>query len=224
MESLDPGSPDTDTPGIIRRSAAGSDDGLAQALTRCKGKLVRAADRMIRRLAIDEADLDAEGAVNLALFELRQTEDRDGTQAFKEDDAFFKRAWGTVRRVVLQQKRRSRSVKRGGVGRIGTTRSSSLDSRTQDSGAADVGFRRIEANLDQFVSHDAPIEDVVAAKLEFDALVQRLPDDLHRMVLIMHDQGFSIKEIARDLDLDRKTVARKRQNIERIYRESRSGS
>jgi DNA-directed RNA polymerase specialized sigma24 family protein len=224
MESLDPGSTETAAPSIIHRFAAGEDDGLTKALIRCKGGLVRAANRMIRRLGIDEADLDGEGAVNLAFFELRQTEDRNGAHAVSEDDAFFRLAWGTVRRVILQQKRRSRSVKRGGAGRLKTGRHAGQDMGATDPRPADGGFRRIEADLDQFVSQESPIEDVVDAKLEFDALVQRLPDDLHRKVLIMHDQGFSIKEIALDLDLDRKTIARKRETIERIYRKSKPGS
>ena len=50
------------------------------------------------------------------------------------------------------------------------------------------------------------------------------PDQRHRMVLVMHDQGFSINEIARNLGIDRKTVARKLDKVKQLYRNSKPSS
>ena len=54
------------TAAIVRRFVAGENDAAALYLARFKGTLLRAAERSIRRRRIDQADLDAEGAVDLA--------------------------------------------------------------------------------------------------------------------------------------------------------------
>ena len=177
--------------------------------------LHRAANRQLRRLRIDESDLDAEGAISLAFVELRSTDNK--LHAFREDNEFMKLACGAERRVILRQERRSRSVKRGGAGRSRTDSDRGQETGTKDDGPVDRGFRRINADLDQVRSRDATAEDVVVAKLAFQALVESLPDDLHRKILIMQDQGFNITEIADKLGLDRRTVGRKLDTIRRIY-------
>jgi DNA-directed RNA polymerase specialized sigma24 family protein len=221
MESLDQGLFKAKAvAAVIDPVAAPADEVLIGALTRCRGRLVCAANGLIRRLGIEEADLGGDGAVDLAFVSLRNSEFRDSHRTFREDDEFLKLVYGAVRRVILRQKKQSRSVKRGGEGRPGAVRSRRQDPDAEEVRAANAGFRRIETDLDELVSGEAPIEDVVAAKLDFEILLERLPDQRHRAVLVLHDQGFTINEIASKLGIDRKTVARKLNTAKQLYRSS----
>ena len=83
MESLDQGTPETQTAVITRPSAVGGDDDPIKALTRRRGRLISYADRLITRLKIDRNALDGEGAVDLALAELREREGRDRDHPFR---------------------------------------------------------------------------------------------------------------------------------------------
>ena len=79
------------------------------------------------------------------------------------------------------------------------------------------GFRRVAADLDRIASRESPVEDVVGARLDLEALA---PASMTgpAPILIMHHEGRSMKEIADILGLDRKTVARKMRQIAEIYR------
>ena len=222
MESLDQETPEKQSIPVAGRPDSGEADQLIHALTRFRGRLVRAGSQLIRWLGIDEADLDGESAVDLAFFELWQTEARCGDRAFWKEDAFTNRAWGMVRRVIFRQKQRSRSVRSGGEGRATSTRSSVRSPGAEKIGTVHRRPRRIIADLDQSVSRESPVEDVVDARLDLEALLQRLDDDVLRTVLIMRHQRSSITEIAEVLHLDRKTVARKLKKIAATYRKAKA--
>ncbi len=73
-------------------SAAGADNELIDALTRHRRGLLARAARLIRWLKVDEADLDAEGAVDLAFSMLCNTEVQGGDCAAGEKKDLLTRA------------------------------------------------------------------------------------------------------------------------------------
>ena len=139
-----------------------------------------------------------------------------GDNAAENQQDLVKRAWGAVRLVILQHKRRSRSVKRGGDGRDGEGSDPSRPCSRDTASAASRGFRRVEADLDRFASHEPAFEEVVDAKIDLEALAERIHHDRLRTILTMHHQGHSITEIAAALGLHRHTVARKMRQIAQI--------
>jgi DNA-directed RNA polymerase specialized sigma24 family protein len=66
------------------------------------------------------------------------------------------------------------------------------------------------------------VADAVIERIEFDALLEMLPDDVHREILKRHLDGSTVKEIAAILGVARDTVERKRKNIQRIYENSKA--
>ncbi len=72
MEYVEHGRPESERANVHRSSAAGGADELIQALTHYRRGLVRRASQLIRSLNVDEADLDAEGAVDLAFCALHR--------------------------------------------------------------------------------------------------------------------------------------------------------
>jgi len=210
--------PRIDTTALIRRFAAGEDNALDEYLVRYKGKLLRAANRSLRKLRIDEADLDVEGAVDMAFGKVCQLRDRCILDSIADSDKFLKLMITHMETVINDQKKRSEAAKRGGP--RGAKARWAKGRREDGAGAApvtDTGYHRTQVDLDQFVSREPPVQDVVVTELEFQALLERLPDDVHRTIFEMRRQDYSIEEIAHRLGLVRRTIERKLGNIEKIY-------
>jgi len=184
-----------DTTALIRRFADGDDGALAEYLDRYKGTLVRAANRALHKHRIDGADLDGEGAFDMAFGKVGQLRNRGILNSIADSDEFLKLMITLMETVINDQKKRSDAAKRGGP----------------------TGAHRAEVDLDQVISHDPPVDDVVVTDLVFQALLERLPDDVHRTIFRMRRQDYSIEEIAHRLGLVRRTIERKLDNIEQIY-------
>ena len=106
--------PRMETTALIRRFAAGDDDALAEYVVGYKGKLVRAANRSLRKLRIDEADLDVEGAVDMAFGEICQLRDHGTLDSMGDSNEFLKLMIQHTKWIINDQKKRSDAAKRGG--------------------------------------------------------------------------------------------------------------
>jgi len=207
-----------DTTALIHRFAAGEDDALAEYLVRYKGKILRAANRSLCKLSIDEADLDVEGAVDLAFGEVCQLRNRCILDSIADSDEFLKLMIQHTEWIINDQKKRSAAAKRGGL--RGANACWAKGRRHDEAAVAPVtvmGHHRTEVDLGEVVSREPPVEDVLVTDLEIQALLERLPDDVHRTILKMRFQRYSIEEIAHRLGVVRRTIERKLENIERIY-------
>ena len=103
-----------DTTGLIRQFAAGDDDALAEYLNRYKPKLIRGAKRGLRKLRIDEADLDIEGAVNLAFAQVGQLRGHGPLNSIRDSDEFLSLMVQHIEWIIYDQRKRSDAAKRGG--------------------------------------------------------------------------------------------------------------
>jgi DNA-directed RNA polymerase specialized sigma24 family protein len=211
MEPLDPELLDDETSTlIIRRFAAGDDDALAKYLSHNKGRFVRSADRLIRQLEIDEADLDGEGAVDLALSKLSQAGQRKMLASIKNSDDFARLMTTVLCRVISDQKKCSEASRRGGdrAARLGGN---------GVGGAAVPRFTRTEADLDSFQSPLPPAEDVFIAKNELRLLLERVGEPILRTIIKMRYEGFTRKEMAQSLGVSERTIQQKLANIRDIH-------
>ena len=169
---------------------------------------------MIRRSGIDECELDGEEAVDAAFFDLFRAWSRAGHTPLS-DEELAEWICRRAQRIVLEQRRRSRAIRRGGPGRVSRALNNGCTADANDTGDCPHGFQRVAVEFDQLAGREPSVEDAVDARLDFESLMERLADDRHRTVLAELQRGQPIEEIARGLDVSRRT-------LERMLKEIRS--
>jgi len=217
--------PRIDTTAIILRFVDGRDDALAEYMARYKGKFVRMADRLIRKLGIDPASLDGEGAVDLAFFELCQMRDRGRLDLIKGSEDFLKLMTVVLDRVIKDEKKRSNAAKRGGAGERPRADRAASEGKVQvgDDTRPAAGDHWTEIYLNELMYDQPLVEDMVFSKIEFEEFLDKLDDDVLRTICNMRCEGYSIKEIAGRLGVVGRTVERKLATIQMIYWELNPG-
>jgi RNA polymerase sigma factor (sigma-70 family) len=193
----------------------GLDDAIVESINPYRNRLIQRANRLLRNSIIDEADLDAEGTVDLAIFALCEL-GREGSISERHDAlALFKPGLQKVRWLIRNQSKRACAVKRNGA---------TLESRNQQAEATDartarpVGRYRVEHDLDQIISNDPAVEEVVIVRLDLETFLDHLPKRRHQTVVKMRFEGYSVEEIAERLSLSRRTVERTMRRIGKLYR------
>ena len=212
----------SDASSELNRPLDTSDDDTAMGhLVRRKRLLLRTATRAIRQLRIDRADLDAEGAVDLAFVELPRSFVQHPEHLIN-GDKFLKLMTVIIRRIVRDRMRRTGAYKR--TGPIGARAAEAETMGDNDVWAdRDPISRRRDLDLDQLVSPEPPVYDLIAAKLDLEAFLERLPDELHRAVFILRHQGHSVPAIARRLNVTRRTIERKLKDNRQVYQQWKPG-
>jgi DNA-directed RNA polymerase specialized sigma24 family protein len=214
MASFDPEQAGRQTRGPAQQPAP-EYDSLERLFERHRAHLVVVAAHKIRRLGVDQADIDADGALDLAFVELRDARDRGPAVTSGCGDEFLKLMTVIVDRILNDCKQRSGARKR--TGRVAGV----AGPEPGDAGAnnrAEAARRRTDIDLDQLASSQPPVDDEVAAKLDSESFLETLPDDHHRHILTLLREGQSIQDISVRLGLSRKTVERKLRYIRQTFR------
>jgi RNA polymerase sigma factor (sigma-70 family) len=180
-------------------------------------RFIRIAANLIRRLNVDEANLDGEGAVNLALSRVFARPKPACRATADGDEAMCRMIGLLLKHVVLDERDRERARKRGGTGLHPVQRHS--EAKCQ---AASAGCRRVAAELDGLTSSAASPEEIAVARDELDALVARL-GPVAREVLIMRCDALTEDEIADRLGVSRRTVQRHISHIRAVYSQLEGG-
>jgi hypothetical protein len=211
--------PRMDTTAIIRRFVAGEDDALAGYMSRYGGKLVRAANRLIRKLGTDPASLDGEGAVDMAFFELCQMGHRGRLKLVRDGEDVLKLMTVIVDRVIKDEKKHFDAAKRGGAGERPRGDRALSERKVEDRRGtrAAGGYFQSEVDLDQITSGEPLIVDVVLNKIDFETFLEKLPNESLRTICTMRHERYTIKEIACYLGVVRRTVERNLVRIQSIY-------
>jgi DNA-directed RNA polymerase specialized sigma24 family protein len=203
---------------IIRRMAAGQQEAYGLLWDRHNKRMVRVAHHLLRRLGLDEADLDAEDAANYALFEISQAASRGKLDATENIEQFWS-LYGTVlERTIYGSMDRQLTQKRGGSG-LHQDRTNQGDHGPTEDGAPSTkqAFHRVDAELDELPSRYAAPEARVLAQLEYEALIKKRTDPLSSKILALKLQNYTKAEIAERLNLTMWTVAEKLRDIRRAY-------
>jgi DNA-directed RNA polymerase specialized sigma24 family protein len=198
-------------------AAASAHDALLDFLVRYTGQLNCIAARMIARLGVDEAAIDAPGAVDLAYVRVRASLARNKHHSRGDDRKLLKLLRCALRSVIIDECRESECLRRGGAGRLAAESGSPPAAASSVVAQAGHGWRQVDADLDAVVSDEPSPEDLVAAADDFQAVYDRLPDEAHRTVLVMLSQKYTIQQVAASLGVDRKTVARKITFIKKCF-------
>jgi RNA polymerase sigma factor (sigma-70 family) len=203
---------------IVRRMAAGDVDALHDLWDRHAGKMLRAASKLIRRLKFDEADLDAAGAVDLALFTICLAANRGKLDSLRDSDDFWRYFARILKGVIKDANDRRMARRRGGPG----LRDLGDDPRGRQSAQParhppGRRIQRVDAGLDSFQSADPSTEDLVMAQDSYEAFAQRLESPLLRMILRYKFEEWTNIEIAAYLEISLSSVERKLVRIREKY-------
>jgi ECF sigma factor len=119
-----------------------------------------------------------------------------------------------VARAVLHARSRVRSIKRGGSG------GGEAPAGADGSPSSGPSLQRVAVDLDGLQAVGPAVEDLLIASMEVEHLTERLGDPELEQIVTMRLQGYTVREIAREIRQGRATVSRKLLQIRTIWRES----
>ena len=190
-----------------------------------KGSSSAHAVHLIRRHAIDRAASDSDDAVNTAFFYICRMRDRGRLDWIKGGEDFFRLMIFLIDRVIRDEKKRSNAVKRGGAGDSGRLDdvSGEPNGQVKDDTGESVGHQKADMDVDQLVCGQPNFADIAVAELTLEAFLETLPEETLRTILRLRVDGYSNKEIADRLGVNRKTVERKLEKIKSFYEDWNRG-
>jgi hypothetical protein len=211
--------PGLDAMAIIRRYVDGADDALGELIACYRARFLRTANGLLRKLGIDPASLDGDGAVDLAFNELFRIRDDPCLASIKDSEDLLKLMTVVLRGIVKDEKKHSDAIRRGGAGR------KAREDRAPGQGKARGGnntrpvgaYHRTEMDLDQLISDQPPVEDTVLINMELEEFLEKLGDVGLRAIFRLLRDEYSIREIAGLLRVSVTTVRRKQARIQSIY-------
>lgn len=181
-------------------------DGCATALERiCDRYYEQLAAVAGRRLQnVSGRVIDRHAVANEALYEFFDRAQRGGFEDVNNRSDLLPLLIRLTRDRVTDEIRRMTALKRGG----GQTRGNSIF-QSANSGA---GFDAFPSNFDTVSTRQILMEEVTR-------VLDMLPDETMRTILILRSEGYKNEEIARELDVSLATVERKRRRIRDILGE-----
>jgi DNA-directed RNA polymerase specialized sigma24 family protein len=207
-----------DTTAVFREFVAGETIALEILIDRFHGKMVEMANWYFRRLQMENAAYDGEGAVNLTLAKLFRRAQDGELQSIETGADFWKLFSGVLKSEIRETRDRDAARKRGGPGshergpgRVRGERHAPVAAMPRQ------GFRRSATPLESLDSRQPPLAELVLMMLEVEEFLQRIDDPTNRKIATMKLDGYTNREIARVLGLKKKTVERKLENIRTTY-------
>jgi len=179
----------------------------------CFEELANMARRLIRRCGL-QLEVGAEDVANSMLYELWMATAAGKTPELEPGGDSRKFARLLLARVVLQARRQTRSIKRGGSG--GVEGHGGGDGRP----ASGRSLHRVAVDLDGLQAVGPAVEDLVNASMEVEHLTERLGDPELVHIATMRLEEYTGREIAREIGQDHATVCRKIRRIRSIWQES----
>jgi DNA-directed RNA polymerase specialized sigma24 family protein len=126
-----------------------------------------------------------------------------------------------LRRIVMNEKKHSDTIRRGGAGRkprAGRARGEG-NARGGDSTRPVAAYHRTEMDLDDLISDQPLVEETVNSKIEYEDILEKANSEDLRTIFERRLEGYSIGELAGLLGVSVRTVERKLARIQRIYRD-----
>ncbi len=188
-----------------------NDDGFAVYYAAERPRLIKIAANLIRRVHIDQASLDAEGALDLAFAQLYARLHGGASTAGDGHEAMSRTLSVLLRHVILDESDRQRALKRGGRGLKARQGTEEPDSETTGKGS-----QRIDAGLDDVPLSQVPHDEIALGHDELNALLARL-EPIDCEILIMRCQNCSDGEIACTLGIAARTVRFRMARIRSAY-------
>jgi DNA-directed RNA polymerase specialized sigma24 family protein len=206
---------------IVNKIAAGDRIALEEFVHRYNRKMVRMADRYMRRLRTHLVTCDAEGAVNGTLAKLYRRAIDGELPCVESSIEFWKMFFSMLKDEIRGALDRDAATKRGGPG----ARRSRDQSRLGGNARAWREWSGLDyLPVDEVYTLLAPSRDLALIRLEIEEFLQHLDDPLTRRIAVLKLQSYTNGQIAELLELNERTIERKLVAIRRRFLEYEAGS
>ncbi len=203
---------DGDTPaGRTSPGEAMTIGGLAECY--CFEDLAKMARPLIRSHGL-QAEVGAEDVANAVLYDLCMATAAGTTPELEPGGDSRKLARVLLAREVLDARRRVRSIKRGGSGRV--EGHAGGDGRP----ASGRSLHRVAVDLDSLQAVGPAVEDFVIASMEEGRLIERLGNPVLKQIARMLVEERAVRDIAREIGQGAASIMRKIRQIRKIWRQS----
>ena len=179
----------------------------------CFEDLANIARPFIRRYGL-QPEVGAEDIANAVLYDLGEAAAAGTTPELEPGGDSRKLARVLLAREVLDARRRVRSIKRGGSGRV--------EGHAGDDGrpASGRSLQRVAVDLDSLQAVGPAVEDLVIASIEEERLNERLGDPVLKQVARMLVDERAVRDIAGEIGQGAASIMRKIRQIRKIWWQS----
>jgi RNA polymerase sigma factor (sigma-70 family) len=206
---------------IVNKIAAGDRIALEEFVHRYNRKMVRMADRYMRRLRTHLVTCDAEDAVNGTLAKLYRRAIDGELPCVESSVEFWKMFFSMLKDEIRGALDRDAATKRGGPG----ARRSRDQRRLGGNARAWGEWSGLDyLSVDEVYTLLAPSRDLALIRLEIEEFLQHLDDPLTRRIAVLKLQSYTNGQIAELLELNERTIERKLVAIRRRFLEYEAGS
>jgi RNA polymerase sigma factor (sigma-70 family) len=206
---------------IVNKIAAGDRMALDEFVQRYNWKMVRMADRYMRRLRRHLVTCHAEDAVNDTLVKLYRRAIDGELPCVESSIEFWKMFFSMLKDEIRGALDRDAATKRGGP----RARRSRDQSRLGSSAASrrGGGLSLDYLSVDEVYALLPPSRDLALIRLEIEEFLQHLDDPLTRKVAVLKLQSYTNGQIAELLEFNERTIERKLVAIRRRFLKYEAG-
>jgi RNA polymerase sigma factor (sigma-70 family) len=205
---------------IVNKIAAGDRIALEEFVHRYNWKMVRMADRYMRRLRTHLVTCDAEDAVNDTLATLYRRAVDGELPCVESSVGFWKMFFSMLKDEIRGALANDAAIKRGGPGAHRSRDQSRLGGnsrRWRD------GLSLDDLSADQVYSLLPRSQDLALIRLEIEEFLQHLDDPLTRRIAVLKGQSYTNEQIAELLELNERTIERKLAALRRRFLKYEAG-
>jgi RNA polymerase sigma factor (sigma-70 family) len=186
---------------------------LERLADECFGPMLKLARSLIRGFGL-RGVIDAESSANAALHELYEAASAGKLAEFDDSDGLRRYARRLITQRILDERRRLRTVKRGGSGRAPS------DTVGSEELVVNRGLVLADVDLESLQSRRISAEEHIIGMMEVEHLIDELGEPLLKKIARLRFEEYTDQEIAEKTGLARSSVHRKLQKIRAIWRES----
>jgi RNA polymerase sigma factor (sigma-70 family) len=210
---------------IVNKIAAGDRIALEEFVHRYNRKMVRMADRYMRRLRTHLVTCDAEDAVNGTLAKLYRRATDGELPCVESSTQFWKMFFSMLKVEIRGALDRDAATKRGGPG-VHRSRSQRrcCDAPNDSPRLPREGFRFDYLSVDEIYSLLPPRHDLALIQIEIEEFLQHLGDPITRRIATLKLESYTNEQIAELLDYNERTIERRLTFIRKRFLAYQKGS
>jgi RNA polymerase sigma factor (sigma-70 family) len=205
---------------IVNKIASGDRIALDELVHRYNWKMVRMADRYMRRLRTHLVTCDAEDAVNDTLVKLYRRAIDGELPCVESSIEFWKMFFSMLMDEIRGALDRDAATKRGGPGARRSRDQSRLGGNSRP---WREGFSLDDLSADQIYELLPRSQDLALIRLETEEFLQHLDDPLTGKIAVLRLQSYTNEQIAELLELNERTIERKLVAIRRRFLKYQAG-
>jgi RNA polymerase sigma factor (sigma-70 family) len=205
---------------IVNKIAAGDRMALDEFVHRYNWKMVRMADRYMRRLRAHLVTCHAEDAVNDTLAKLYRRAIDGELPCVESSVEFWRMFFSMLKDEIRGALAHDAAIKRGGPGAHRSRDQSRLGGNSRP---WREGLSLDDLSVDEVYALLPPSRDLALIEGEIEEFLQHLDDPLTRKIAVLKLQSYTNEQIAELLELNERTIERKLVALRRHFLKYEAG-